>query len=463
MKKVKNLLGLIAIFAILIGCETKEKVDITVDINENSGVLRADVEDRISFPDFGFMLSPEDYHGRVFRLSDTYPTKEPKIDEGVEKILAIDFKTDWKKYMYEVRKYVYEGNASTDYQNSFFLEDNKVRSWYHVPWQHWGPQGREGFHGLTQEGPVPQQSLATEQTFGNSHAYAVGFYNAQGGYGIGRVWNEEEPNYSSFLTEGFPEGTVVAKVLFVPLESDEVPYLEDPIAWDAYIYQSDVPNAPTPKNSSDRVQHKVNLIQMDIMVKDKRAESTGGWVFGTFVYNGKLGNDNKWENMMPVGIMWGNDPNDNETNYNPKPTKTIINTKLKETIINDDPAMPAMHLGFNSRLNGPVDNQYSSCMSCHSTAQYPVVTGILPQFNKPDPVKIPALGTKAPADWMNWFRNIECGTPFNPGQAVSMDYSLQLSKSIENYIEYASGIKQGQFYEEYWSDDKIRRNMIVLK
>ena len=463
MKKIVKQL-LLLIIVIVIGCknDTAIKTEKDEDSKKAKAVLRSSVEDRISFPDFGFMISPQKYHGRVFRLSDTYPKKEPAMDDGVKHILSIDFKTDWKKYMSAVRDYVFEGNASKNYENSFFLEDNKVRSWYHVPWQHWGPQGREGFHGLTQEGPVGPKMLAPTQS-SSTHAYAVGFYNDLGGYGIGRVWSTDVPNYSFLNFTGFPEGTVVAKVLYVPLESEEVPYLTNPISWNAYIYKSDVPGASQPKDPSERVQHKVNLIQMDIMVKDQRAKSTGGWVFGTFVYQGELNNDNRWENLMPVGIMWGNDPNYTMSNYNPTPTKTVINHDLKETIINDSPKMPAMHLGFSSRLNGPVDNAYSSCMSCHSTAQYPVVTGILPQFNQPNPVKIPAVGTDASRAWMRWFRNVDCGTPFDPGQAVSMDYSLQLVKSIENYIDYASQTQKGLFYEEYWSDDKIRRNMIVLK
>lgn len=420
-------------------------------------LLRSAVEDRISFPDFGYMLSPDKYHGRVFRLSDTYPKNKPVMDDALKNILTIDFKKNWKKYMAAVKAYIFEGNATKDYENSFFLEDNKVRNWYHVPWQHWGPQGREGFHGLTQEGPVGKQMLAPTQN-STTHAYAVGFYNEQGGYGIGKVWNTDEPNYSFLNFEGFPEGTVVGKVLFVPLESNEVPYLENPVSWNAYMYESDIPGRKNASNTA-RVQHQVNLIQMDIMVKDKRAESTGGWVFGTFVYQGKLNNDNRWENLMPVGIMWGNDPENTESNYNPTPTKTVINASLKETIINDSPDMPAMHLGWSSRLNGPVDNAYSSCMSCHSTAQYPVVSNILPQYNTP-PVQIPAVGTNATPEWMKWFRNVPCGTPFDPGQAVSMDYSLQLVKSIQNYIEFASETQKGSFYEEYWSDHKIVRNKL---
>ncbi len=442
----------------LLSCKETTSTSVVEDATSGAAQpMAASVEDRIGFPDFGFMESPETYQGRVFKLSDDFPYKNPGPDKDVEAILSIDFKTDWAAYMQAVKEYVFAGNASTDYENSFFLEDNKIRDWYHVPWQHWGPNGREGFHGLTQEGPVAAKMLAPTQT-STSHAYAVGFYNDLGGYAIGKVWNKPEPNYSFFEFDGFPDGTVVAKLLYVPLESNEVPYLENPVSWDAYIYKYDVTGV---KTDTTRVKHPVNLIQMDIMVKDPRAISTGGWVFGTFVYNGALGNENRWNNLMPVGIMWGNDPTNNKSSYNPTPTETIINKTLTETIINDSKDLPAMHLGWASRLNGPVDNPYSSCMSCHSTAQYPVVSNILPMFNNPK-VPIPEAGTDASSEWMRWFRNVPCETPFDKGKATSFDYSLQLVKSVQNYIEYASNNEKGLYSEEYWSNGhKIRRNALV--
>src|SRR5262249_46590171 len=59
--------------------------------------------------------------------------------------------------------------------------------------------------------------------------------------------------------------------------------------------------------STNRRVRKFSLIQMDIMVRDPR--SPYGWVFGTFQYNRKLRKKNPWENLVPVGLQWGNDPN----------------------------------------------------------------------------------------------------------------------------------------------------------
>ncbi len=436
--------------------EPRPQMELMKQYPESKGMPR--------FPDFGFMLAPGQYTGRVFLLSQNFPKKEPAIDSGVEKIFTIDFMKDWEAYAIAVRNYVFEGNTKHGGTDAdFFLEDNKVRPWFHVPWQHWGPTGREGFHGLTQEGPIMQQMLAPTQMQAKSHAYAVGFYNAPGGYTIGRVWEDaDRPNLGYMKTNGFPVGTVVGKVLFTTMDEKQVPYLKNPIEWQAYAYQSDIQDlasgAPTPV--PPRVQTTVRAIQMDIMVRDKRADATGGWVFGTFVYNGELGNKNRWENLMPVGLMWGNDPKVTTNASNAKPTRTIINKDLVETRINESDRMPAMHLGFAARLNGPVDNPNSSCMSCHSTAEYPVVSAILPFLNNP-PVPIPpASAPTAPAEWMRWFRNVPCATPFDPGKAISMDYSLQLAKSVQNFIEYKSQQTGGIFGLEYWSNGhKVRRGV----
>ena len=419
------------------------------------------------FPDFGAMLPPAEHQGYVFRLSQDYPRERPSPDSGARKILDMDFREDWRAYAMAVRDYVFEGNidqgAAGDYEAAFRLEENPVRSWFHVPWQHWGKQGREGFHGLTQEGPIAAQMLAPSQT-SESHAYAVGFYNAPGGFVIGKLWpTTERPDLSFFEGEHpdgiFPVGTVVGKLLFTPLDEREVPFLADPIQWTAYAYASDLPGALNRKAAGDvRVRTKVQLIQMDIMVRDERAKGTGGWVFGTFVYNGKLGNGNRWQNLQPVGLMWGEDPFDVTSLVNPTPTETKTNPALKQTVINPDESMPPMHLGWGYRLNGPVDNPTSSCMSCHSTAQYPGVTAIMPILQEPK-VPVPPEGTEAGLEWMRWFRNVDCGTPFDPGKAVSLDYSLQMQKSVQNWVEYMSQTQHGLYANEYWENGyKVRRN-----
>lgn len=408
-----------------------------------------------AFPDFGHMPGPDEYQGRVFKLKQDFPVARPPIDAAVQRILKIDYKKDWKAYIMAVRDYIYEGNIEDrPVSEAFYLEDNKVRPWYHVPWQHYGPLGREGTHGLTKEGPLPPFTLSPSQ--GSLwQTFAVGFYNRQGGWAIGKVWADpQHPNLAALKQVGFPEGTVVGKVLFTTAPVSQVPYLTAPIEWNAYTtkcfaYDKQAKAgdpAADPACDKTREMTAVRFIQMDVMVRDSRARETGGWVFGTFVYNGNLANPNMWKNAVPVGLQWGNDPDvRSHSESNPAPTVTKFNPDLKQVAINRSPDMPPMHLGWGLRLNGPADNTKSSCMSCHSTAQYPAISPILPAFAKVNGKEV----TPESAKWMDWFRNIECNQPFDQ-QATSTDYSLQLALSIQNFVA-AKGEENGGLYNvQYW-------------
>lgn len=188
----------------------------------------------------------------------------------------------------------------------------------------------------------------------------------------------------------------------------------------------------------------VSLIQMDVMVRDDRAPT--GWLFGNFCYNGALNNKNPWTNLVPVGLAWGDDPTvTNEprkmnSSGQPFPPQTTFNEQLKEVIINPSDELPPQHLGYGARLNGPLDYYNSSCMSCHSTAECPALAQMNPQFSSATSNIKP--GSKA---WMRWFRNLPCGEPFSGGKAFSMDYSLQLAISLQNFYEWKSGTQNGYF------------------
>ena len=112
-----------------------------------------------------------------------------------------------------------------------------------------------------------------------------------------------------------------------------------------------------------------------------------------------------------------------------RPNNTVAavreGTKLVQTIPNTSAGVPFEHLGWAGRLNGPVDNPMSSCLSCHSTAQWPGKAPVIPPRNIIPDSK----------DWLTWFRNIKAGEPFSTG-AESLDYSLQLAVGIQNFYEW---------------------------
>jgi len=286
---------------------------------------------------------------------------------------------------------------------------------------------------------------------------------------------------------GFPEGTVVAKILTAQIGGEpalggkaatgdyaKLPWLTNPILLEVYAAKAhDIDGA------INRSIQKLPVIQMDLMVRDRRAPST--WIFATYVYNGQANpgatGAAKWKNLIPVGIQWGNDPDvtapDAESDVfarkGMKPNNTLDKTanatrivaEIKQTTINPNTtgpaALPGTHLGWNGRLNGPADNLQSSCMSCHSSAQYPPAA-INPQFLKDKADTVPAkLGD---ATWMKWFNNHDCRIPFDPdgrmfpgsmglpefiqhwfnawqshGGALSADCSLQLSEGIESFYD----------------------------
>jgi hypothetical protein len=372
------------------------------------------------YPDFGFMPPAHQYVGRVFKLSQDYPAKLPGTPPDVCTKDFDEIKKGWRQYLLEVRAYCFEGNVgAADVEDDWRVENNKKRPWYHMPWQHYGPNGREGIHGLTKEAPVQVRQLAWTQGYSGGQTYAVGYYNEFGGYTIGQVWKDHEHPAPSDLKIEFPVGTVVCKVLFVDVPTDQVPFLNPPLTWQGYITDN--------YQSTHRKIRPLALIQMDVMVRHKDAPT--GWIFGTFQYNGRRPGSGKkasWDNLVPVGLQWGNDKDVTTDTSNPQPVKTVINKELKETLINSDAdELPPTHLGWNGRLNGPVDNPMSSCMSCHMTAETPQRSEISPLFAA-DP---PAPGSE---QWMRWFQTPKCGTAFDKGSRPT-DSSLQMAIAIQNF------------------------------
>lgn len=424
------------------------------------------------FPDFGFMVSPAEYAAKysdqpVFKLKTDFPAVQPsRLPEFMERI---DFRTQPLEYLEAVRDYAFEGNLP-----DWDPFKNHIRNWYHIPWLHpttTGPNayppngGTEGFHGLIKEAPLSSLQLGPGQKGADYSVYAITLINEFAGYTMGRMWRDPE-NPDPRATDaryggGFPIGTVFAKLLFTdaPRGTDHLPFLENPLAWTAYITPTFFPSGSGPVT---RVVRKVNLLQMDIAVRDARADGPGltGWVFGTFVYNGQLNNSNKFMNLVPAGLTWGNDPENRINKTNPfPPVKTEVNPDLKQTVVFNTPQLPPQHLGWNGRLNGPADLNTTSCMSCHITAQYPAVTSLVPDGAVPDGgPKPPAQGGSD--EWMKWFANIRCATSMDP-RTYSTDFSFQVAIALQNFFNVKSGLEQGAWASDYGLQTKpIARGLL---
>ncbi len=410
------------------------------------------------FPDFGFMVPVDEYVTKysdepLFRLKTDFPTSKPRTQPDF--VQKIDFRKKPLEYLLAVRDYALDGNVPTwdPYKNT-------KRAWYHIPWLHptaTGPNayppngGTEGFHGLIKEAPISPYQLGPDQAGkdGDYSVYAVTLVNDLAGFTLGKMW-KDPMNPDPRATDkryggGFPPGTVFAKLLFTdaPQGKDKLPFLENPLQWTAYITENF-------SKSNKRVVGKVNLLQMDIAVRDVRAEGPGGtgWVFGTFAYNGQVNNPNKFLNLVPVGIMWGNDPENTVNATDPfPPTETKVNPDLKQTIIFPSKDLPPQHLGWNGRLNGPADLNTTSCLSCHIMAQYPAVTQLVPPTSVPDGGKTPptAGGTK---EWMQWFQNTPAATSTDP-RVYSTDFSFQVAMSLQNFYAAKTALLQGSYASDY--------------
>ena len=178
------------------------------------------------------------------------------------------------------------------------------------------------------------------------------------------------------------------------------------------------------------------VAQFDVIVKDSQSAPDTGWVYTTLVYDSRARGD-IWDRMVPLGAQWGNDPQ-----------ATAAGMPLKENWINPGaPLYATQTLGWGGRLSGPNDGARndiavngqilknepdSSCMSCHSTAQWDPKRQKMPSFLLPsfqpasagrpylrcgndgkpvagdaplaagDYICSPAPGS---AEWMKWFQN----------------------------------------------------------
>ncbi len=408
------------------------------------------------------MISPQEYNAQyadqpLFRLKADFPQEKP---EEMADFFAIDFRKEPLKYIEAIRDYAFEGNLP-----DWDPYKNKKREWYHIPWLHpttTGPNayppngGTEGFHGLIKEAPVGPYQLGPDQKgiTGDYSVYAITLVNDMAGYAMGRMWKDPANPDPKVLDKrypdgGFPKGTVFAKLLFTdaPKGTDQVDYLVNPLQWKAFITDNFWV-------STTRSVGTVNLLQMDISVRDPRADRSPtnpqgtGWVFGTFCYNGKLNNANKFMNLVPVGIMWGNDPDNKVNTTNPfPPIKTVVNKDLKETVIFESAHLPAQHLGWNGRLNGPADLNTVSCLSCHNAAQYPQISSLVPTGAVPDGGQDPpAQGGSE--EWMKWFQNLDYGTSMDE-QVYSTDFSFQVAIALQNFFDVTNANQQGSWAMQY--------------
>jgi hypothetical protein len=155
--------------------------------------------------------------------------------------------------------------------------------------------------------------------------------------------------------------------------------------------------------------------------------------------------------MIPVGLIWGDDPTESSminrdgVFVNTKLTETRINSALVEVADWDyGPRAYVRHHGLGGRLNGPVDNPVSSCISCHGRAA--TFSDAIPiNQNSGKPMEFALFNvvkpSQFPRDRFDQFFGLVRGMSHieDNERFVTTDYSLQVSSGIRNFYQHLRG------------------------
>ena len=394
----------------------------------------------------GLLPPPAKYSGPMFQLSHNWPTQPlPPMSipswRGAIGSGPIN-KTNAAAYVAALKQYV-GANARQlilNYQNW----NAAAAGWFNEPWLGSIRESIHGTYAAGQFGPEVFPGTGLTATF---DTHVLTYYDQRAAYSLYKVWKADAKNPDIKAANfQFDEGSVIVKAaMFVSDDPNHQtgwwPVTDGAAVWPLYL------SIPESKPGTPEVLNSY-VMQFDIIVKDSVSAPKTGWVFSTLVYDASAQGD-AWDKMVPLGAMWGNDPDANSA-LNPPP-------QLNENWIN--PAAPlysTQTLGWGGRLSGPNDGARndiqvgktvvknapdSSCMSCHSPAEWQpklhkMVSFLLPSFPNPKPgppfkpcpdgkPSDPYICSPAPgsADWFRWFQDRKGDQPFDPG-SVATDFDM---------------------------------------
>lgn len=377
--------------------------------------------------------SQQQYSNPLFILSHDYPTTvKPVVNPSWQQALNGQpiSSSNVFTYMDSLKSYIAPNVLP------FFTNNNQWTSakygWFNEPWL--GAQ-REAILGTYLGNGNPAnifKSLKEDEA-----GYVLVLYDSTAAYTVGQIWGKtgQKVNLANDAAQ-FKEGSVIVKLAFSNINYPNWPVMKDAQTFSVYD------TIATKENPKTGYQvRKVSFFQMDVIVKDSKTAPKTGWVYSTFVYDMDA-KGTPWDKMVPLGAMWGNDPDVNSPIQPPYP-------KLYETVINPQaPAYSKETLGWGGRLSGPNDGAVaqeavdittgkkyknlalSSCMSCHLPAQDTFKSFLLPG---PFPDSTLYVYTPGSPKWKLWFRDNYGNVPFDSGQ-VAMDYDMVMAfKSIPAY------------------------------
>jgi hypothetical protein len=132
------------------------------------------------------------------------------------------------------------------------------------------------------------------------------FYDKRAANALYNVWGATAttPKIEAGAPQ-FAEDSVVVKAAFSTANADVWPVMQGARQWTPYISTNATKNrGPTAPPELD----PTSFFQFDIIVKDTKSAPRTGWVFSTLVYDKDAPGTDFWDKMVPLGAMWGNDP-----------------------------------------------------------------------------------------------------------------------------------------------------------
>lgn len=407
--------------------------------------------------------TPTDYNGSVFQLNHNYPTTAPTPPSNPPWIQTLNGQpissANAIAYTNALKQFITPSMKTLIFDYANWNPATTGGGWFSQPWL---ASIQEPIHGMYVGSSFPAQTF-TEQNAGLT-TYVLTYYDPTAAYTLNQVWGQTAmtPTVNATSTQ-VPEGGVIVKLAFVTASGNEWSAMQNAASWSIYAPKID-PN--TGGSSGTAEMFNVYMMQCDIIVKDSQTSPKTGWVFTTLVFDNSQTGD-AWDQMVPLGAMWGNDPN---------LTDVTDPSQLKETVINPNaPPYSTETLGWGGRLSGPNDGGVnlgyqngtiskiasSSCMSCHGPAEWAMNSFLLPA--SPDvPVIDEAIVFYEPgsADWMKWFQDRAGNVPQDAG-SVAFDYDMIFAfKSMPAWQKATSG-NVGQYKTAHLFEkaDAFRRGL----
>lgn len=387
----------------------------------------------------GHVPDSSQYSGTLFTLSHNYPTTILPVEnpiwqqalngQPISSSNAIAYVDSLKSYVSaSMRNFLYNYNSW----------NAANEGWYSEPWT---GSIRDAILGTYVGSTFPGGTFVNQSQSMTTHVLT--FYDAHAANTLYNIWGTTAMTPTLTTAAGqFAEGSVIVKFAFTSALPTDWSEMDSTVLMPMYAKQAD---------GTWAVQ-QVALMQFDIIVKDSKTSPKTGWVFTTLVYDKNAPGNDAWDRMVPLGAMWGNDPESTDT--------TIA---LKENVIN--PAAPyysKQTLGWNNRLSGPNDGavsaatiigvpnsyqanmQMSSCMSCHGPAQHQFESFLLPgpMNQQGDTLQVYQPGS---AEWMRWFQDRPGTEPQDSGQ-IALDYDMVTAFKSLRYWAAATKVsnKAGQ-------------------